>query len=127
MKTPRAQTPPPAQARTTILVICTGLVLLHVLFAWPWAVYAALGLGVLGILSDAFSRAVAAVWLAVAHAMNAVMATLLLSVLFYVVLAPIALLSRLFTKDPLMLGKHYDTYFVAVDKAIDKESLTKPW
>jgi len=116
-----------AGAQATVLVICTGLLVLSVLCAWPWAVYAALVLGLLGIISNSFSTAVAALWMTVARLLNRVVSSVLLGVVFYLVLLPVALVARRFTKDPLMLSRKHATYFVKIDKVIDKKDLEKPW
>jgi len=52
---------------------------------------------------------------------------ILLSIVFYVVLFPIALLSRLSRKDPLMLSKDHDTYFIDLEKEIDRRDFEKIW
>jgi len=114
-------------ASATLLVICTGLLVLHLVCAWPWAVYAALVIGLLGILSHSFSNAVATVWMKVAHGMSLISSSIVLGMVFYLVLLPVALVARMFTKDPLMLSRNYATYFVKIDKTIDKKDLEKPW
>ena len=52
---------------------------------------------------------------------------ILLSIVFYVVLFPIALLSRLSRKDPLMLSKDHDTYFIDLEKETDRRDFEKIW
>jgi len=44
---------------------------------------------------------------------------------FYFILFPISLLSKLFTKDPLMLSIKYDSYFIDINKIYDKENAGK--
>ena len=52
---------------------------------------------------------------------------ILLSLVFFLFLLPVSLLSKLFTKDPLMLSKKYKTYFIDVSRITDKKSFENPW
>ena len=53
--------------------------------------------------------------------------SVLLGIVFYLFLFPISLISKLFTKDPLMLSNKYKTYFVTINKEIEKNSFEKIW
>lgn len=52
---------------------------------------------------------------------------ILLSLVFFLFLLPISLISKLFTKDPLMLSDKYKTYFIEINKEVEKESFEKIW
>lgn len=38
-----------------------------------------------------------------------------------------AFLSKIFTKDPLMLSGEYGTYFIDINREMDKKSFEKTW
>ncbi|OGU64872.1 MAG: hypothetical protein A2W30_02735 [Ignavibacteria bacterium RBG_16_36_9] len=50
---------------------------------------------------------------------------ILLSIMYYIFLFPIAPLYKLFTKNPLMLSKKYDIYFIDVNKKWARNALRK--
>jgi len=62
-----------------------------------------------------------------AQFLSYIIPNILLSIVYYLILFPISLLSKLFTKDPLMLSSKYDSYFIDVNKEMDKESFKKMW
>ena len=82
-------------------------------------------IGVIGIISSPLSRIIEWVWMKLAHILNSIFPPILLGIVFFLFLYPISLISKLFTKDPLMLAKKYNTYFVDITKEIDKESLER--
>jgi ABC-type microcin C transport system permease subunit YejE len=62
-----------------------------------------------------------------AHLLGFVTQNILLSVLFFLILFPVSLISKLFIKDPLMLSDNKGSYFTDITKEADKESFEKPW
>ncbi len=113
--------------RSTILVISMGFLLLYLIFNWSWAVYVSLFVGLVGVFSIRLSLLIEYIWLKLSKILSYIVPTILLAVVFYFILFPIALISRLFTNDPLMLSDKYDSYFVDVKRKIDKEMFEKIW
>ena len=62
-----------------------------------------------------------------AQLLGYIIPNILLSIVFYLILFPLSLLSKLFTKDPLMLSSKYDSYFVDVNKEMDQKSFENMW
>jgi len=114
-------------SKSTIIVISMGFLILHLMFSWQWAIYLSLIVGLIGILSDALSRMIEAGWMKLANVLSYVIPSILLSIVFYLLLTPLSLISKMFTKDPLMLSKDYSTYFLNTDKTLDKASFKKTW
>lgn len=113
--------------KSTILVISTGLLVLHILFSWQWAVYASLGIGIIGVLSSYLSEKIHLFWIKLSEILGLIVPRIILSLLFFIVLLPISILFRIFNKDPLMLSKKYDSYFINVNKNYDKKSFEYTW
>lgn len=113
--------------RPTMLVITVWFLVVHLIFSWRWAVFVSLGAGITGILSPTLSRAFEKCWLAVTRMLGNAVSFLLLSFVFFLILLPIALLSRLFTRDPLMLSRRRKSFFVAVNRVFEKQSFEKTW
>ena len=114
-------------SKSTMLVISMGFLVLYLLFSWQWAVIVSLVVGLLGIVSSALSKKIELAWMKLARILSYIIPSILLGIVFYLFLFPLSLLSKLFTKDTLMLSNKYNTYFVNVEKAFDKRSMEKIW
>ncbi|HCW08656.1 MAG TPA: hypothetical protein DGG95_14955 [Cytophagales bacterium] len=114
-------------SKSTILIISMGFLMLYWVFSWQWAVSVSLIVGVVGILSTYLSKKIESVWMKIAQLLGYIIPNILLSLVFFLVLYPISLLSKLFRKDPLMLSKEYGTYFIDINKEMDKKSFEKIW
>lgn len=114
-------------SRTTILVISMGFLVIYLAFGFKWAIYVSLGVGVLGIASAWASQKIEWAWMKLAKVLGYIVPNILLSLVFFLFLFPIAIIQRLFTKDPLMLRNKYQTYFIEVNKQMDKKEFEKIW
>ena len=114
-------------SKSTILVISMGFLILYLVFAWQWAVLVSLIVGVVGVLSSYLSKKIEWVWMKIAQLLGYIIPNILLTLMFFLFLYPIALLSKLFSKDPLMLSNKYETYFIDINKEVDKKSFEKTW
>jgi hypothetical protein len=115
------------QSKTTILVIVIGFMLIYLKFHWKWAIMTSLIVGLLGLISPFLSRQIDWLWMKLTVVLSYVVPNILLSIVFFVFLFPISLISRLFKKDPLMLSKDYKSYFIDMNKTVDKKSFEKIW
>lgn len=85
-------------------------------------------LGLLAIFIPPASRAIEWLWLKFAFGLGWVNSRILLTIVYFVFLMPIALLSRLFTKDPLMLkAKNSPTLYNTRNHQYKKEDLENIW
>ena len=114
-------------SKSTILIISTGFLILYLVFSWQWAVIVSLIVGVVGIISSFLSKKIEWWWMKLSQFMGYIIPNILLSIVFFLFLFPISLFSKLFSKDPLMLSKKYKTYFIDINKEIDKKSFEKIW
>ena len=112
----------------TVLVITVGMLIVYLLTKWQWSLYIALIIGVLGVLSDYFSKKIDYVWMKLAWVMSLIVPNILLSIVFYLFLTPIALISRIFgEKDQLGLKNRQDSMFKNTNKKFDPSSFENPW
>ncbi len=115
----------PAQ---TVLVICTGLVLVYFIFDLRWVLYLAFGLGLLSILSTWISRKVEWVWFKLTYLLSLIVPNILLGVIFFLFLTPIAFLASLFAKkDSFLLKKPNDSAYQIINKKYSAADLENPW
>ncbi len=89
-----------------ILTIVVGLLIFFYFFKSVWLFNAAIIIGILGVLSDFVAEKIAWIWLRFAEILGRINSTILLSLIFFVFLTPLALLMRIFKKsDSLKLKK----------------------
>lgn len=112
----------------TMLTISMGFLLVFLATKTRWVVFLSLGFGLIGLISTSLSKKIEFLWMKLAWVLSLIVPNILLSLLFYVFLFPIALLSKVFgAKDPLQLKKQSDSVFRTTDKTFDKATLEKPW
>lgn len=112
----------------TILVIVTGLLGLALIFKITWLIYVSLAIGVVSIFSSVAAKGIEWAWLKLALGLGWVNSRILLSVIYFVFLLPIAWISRLFTKDPLVLRKRKTaTLFITRNHLYTKKDLENIW
>jgi hypothetical protein len=119
----------------TILVIVTGfLAIAWILFIKDYikasTVLAkiAVGIGLVSIFIPIAAKGIEWIWLKLAHVLGWINSKILLSLIFFLFLLPIALLSRLFTKDPLKLkGGEIKSMFTDRNHLYTKEDLENIW
>lgn len=119
----------------SILVIVTGfLVIAWVLFIKEYTkastilAKVAVGIGLISIFIPVAAKGIEWVWLKLAHVLGWINSKILLGAIFFLFLLPIALLSRLFTKDPLKLkGREMKSLFTERNHLYTKEDLENIW
>lgn len=112
----------------TILVIVTGLLALAWIFDAPMLGKIALFVGVISVFIPAAARAIEWVWFKIALALGWVNSRVLLTVVYFLFLMPIAWISRLFTKDPLALRNHKrDTLYHTRNHVYTEKDLENIW
>ncbi len=114
-------------SKGTVLVICIGFIVVYLVCHWKWAIYTSLGVGVLAIASSYLSQKIEWLWNKLSLVLGYIVPNILLSVIFFLFLFPVSLMAKLFNKDTLMRSKKYKTYFIDVNKAMDKASFEKTW
>jgi hypothetical protein len=90
----------------TILVIVTGLLSLSLIIDQPILTKIAAIIGLLAVFFAAAARAIEYIWLKVAAGLGWINSRILLSIVFYLFLLPMAWFSRWFTRDSLNLKRN---------------------
>jgi hypothetical protein len=89
----------------TLLVIVTGLLVLALIFKISWLIYLSAAVGASCILSETAARGIEWAWLKLATFLGWLNSRIILSLIYFAFLLPLAWISRLFTKDPLTLHR----------------------
>jgi hypothetical protein len=111
-----------------VLTIVVGLVAISLFFSWPILTKVAVVLGLLSIFSSYFAEKLAFVWGKIGHALGLVNGSILLSIIFFIILTPIAFLMKILSKkDSLLLKKPTDTAFTTRNKWFQPKDLDNVW
>ncbi len=111
----------------TVLTITIGLVIVYLMTEIRWVLIIGLIIGLMGIFSPFLSKQIDFVWMKLTWILSLIVPNILLSIVFYLFLFPIALLSRLSRKDELMLKKQQKTLFRDRKETFDKGYFEKTW
>ena len=112
------------------LVIVTGLVVIYFIFSarYPWILYAAAAIGVVSIAIPTVGNLIVKGWFKIAEVLGAINGRILLSIIFFVFLFPIAVLSRMGRKNPLSLkSENKDTAFTERNHLYTAKDLDQVW
>jgi len=110
------------------LVIVTGLLVLYFVFKSPWWLYGAVGVGVVSIVIPSLGNLIVKGWFKLAEILGNINGKIILSVMFFVFLFPIALLYRMATKNPLAVKRtDADSFYTDRNHLYTKEDLEQTW
>lgn len=111
----------------TVLVIVLGMMVIYLVNKSKWALLAALLIGVLGVSSPFLAKKIDFLWMKLAWILSLIVPNILLTIIFYFFLTPIALLSRLSQKNSLYLKNTESSMFKDTTTKIEKSSFEKSW
>lgn len=116
-----------------LLVIMTALLVLY-LIGWishgagkPVFLYLAGGVGISGIFLRPFGRIIALAWYKLAELLNWIMSRILLTIVYVLMLVPVAFLSRISKKDRLRLRRRNDSMWLQREHRYTGDDLDKLW
>ena len=111
-----------------LFVFTLGFNLLSYLFKVPLLSYIGTGIGVVGMVFPFLGKLFSDLWMKFAHVLGKINGSILLSIVFFIFLFPIAILQRLVSnKDLLKLKPPTDSNFTTRDKTYQKEDLENMW
>lgn len=116
------------QQQQTVFLLSGMAGVFAIYFHLQVLVYVSILLAFIGAFSLLLTKWIDFIWMKLALLLGAVIPRILLSLIFYLFLTPIALLSRwLGDKDPLLLKRRSDSYFRTRVGEMKKTSFEKPW
>ena len=116
------------EATRTVLVITIGFLVIYYFTGWQWTIITAMLVGAAGVFSNRLSQLIHRVWMKIALILGVIIPNILLTIIFYLVLLPVALLARVFRKEqPLILDNRPDSMFREMKRRFVKEDFNKPW
>ena len=112
----------------TVLIVTAGFLTVFIFAQWDWALYVSFITGLTGVFSNYLSKQIDILWYKLSWLLSLVIPNVLLSLIFFLFLFPIALLSKTFgEKDPLRLKNTKSSMYKTVSKHFSKSSFEMPW
>jgi len=111
-----------------MLTIAMGFLVVYAITHLNWALITALSVGIIGVFSSYLSKRIEWLWFKLAWILGMIIPNILLAIIFYGILFPIALLSRLFRKeDSMKIKNRMDSTFTTCTKEFNPKSFENPW
>ena len=112
----------------TILTIVIGFLVVFVVSQWKWALTVSLCVGLIGIFSTFLSQKIEWLWIQLTILLSMIVPNIILTAVFYLILFPVAILSRIFgKKDILQIKKGKQTYYLTINKKFGKDDFIYIW
>ena len=116
-----------AKSLETILVLVGALIVAYWITQKKIFLLLALILVVIGISSSFLSDKISVAWLKFSEIIGSVMSKIILSIIYFIFLVPIALLYQLSKKDYLSLKRKKDSYYINRSHTYSPKDLENIW
>ncbi len=112
----------------TVLVITVGFLVLYLIFGNRYFLIVGSIVGISGVLSGWISEKIEWFWFKLTYVLSLIVPNILLGIVFYLILTPIAFFANLVGKvDAFQLDKPTDTAYVTLNKKYTGKDLKNPW
>ena len=112
----------------TVLTVCVGILVFYFFSKLEWLLYTALIIGIIGVFSTYLSMVIDNLWMKLAWLLSYIFPTIMLSLVFFLIVFPLAILYKLFSRtDNLMLKNRKESLLMGTNKLFTKTSFEKPW
>lgn len=118
----------PGKSTQTILVLVIACVVGYLAYPHRYLLTVAVILGLIGVFFPYLTEKIHWAWMKLGHALGFVTSRVILIVIFFVFLFPIAVCARLFRrKEAVRLNKQASTYLKDRNFLYTRESMENPW
>lgn len=112
----------------TVLTITVGFLIVYAATQMKWALNVSIIIGLAGIFSSFLAEKIEWLWMKLAWILSLIVPNILLSLVFFVFLFPIAILARITGNKNLLQRKQpKDTVFKTRNVRFDAKSFENPW
>jgi len=113
----------------TLVVIMMGFIVLYLIFKIDWLLYVAIGTGLIGVFSNYLSVKISRLWLKLSLCIGFLMSRVLLTIIFYFFLYPLAIMVKIFNMNSNFKKKkeNTDSYYFNINKNFSSKDLENIW
>ncbi|MDW3194056.1 MAG: SxtJ family membrane protein [Cytophagales bacterium] len=112
----------------TVLVMVLGLLIIAIWREWTWLTYTSIGIGLAAVISNRILTLIVKGWFGLAKVLGYINSRILLTVVYVLILMPLAFLSRMFGNNSVQLKKkNGESYFETRNHKYVKADLENPW
>jgi hypothetical protein len=112
----------------TCLVIVTGLLIIFLIKDWKPLLIAAVIIGFTGVFLERPASWITWLWYKIADILGKIVPKVILSLVFYLFLFPISVLSRMFRRSSLGVNEgNRNSIWINREHTFSKDDLIKPW
>ena len=111
----------------TLTAVVTVLVIVHWLTGWQVFLIIGMVIGLLGSFFKRFAFYVHWLWMWIAKGLNFMVSNILLSIIFFLILTPIAVFFRLMNRRKLMSNLKRDSFYHEINQEFKGKDLVNPW
>ena len=116
------------KSHTTILSIVFGFLIINLFVASPVITYVLIALMGGSLISETISNTIEKLWNGLAKILSYIVPNILLTIVFFLLLTPLAFLSKLFnSRSDYLLKNKVNTTFRTSQKSFDKSSFERAW
>lgn len=116
-----------AKSLETLLVLVGALIVAFWVSPKKIYLFVALIFILIGVASPYLSGKISWAWLKLADLMGAVMSKVILSIVYFIFLVPIALIYRMTQKNPLFLKRQKGSYYIERNKQYTARDIENIW
>jgi hypothetical protein len=113
--------------KETILVLVLAVLVWYRVSRYPFLLWIAGVLVLIGLFVPVLADGIHRVWMKLAELLGAVTSRIILTLLFFAVILPLGLVSRLLGKNDLVVSSSGPSYFTVKDHLYTREDLEHPW
>jgi hypothetical protein len=112
----------------TVLTITVGFIALYLITKWQWALYLSIIFGVIGLLSNTIAKSINYIWFKMTWIFSLIVPNLLLTLVFFFILIPLAYLSKAFKGHNQLKLKNTDrSMFIEKRRDFSNDFFNKMW
>ena len=112
----------------TLLVLVLALIVAYLYSNEIYCLYIAMSVSAIGIFFNFLANKIDLFWFKLSSILGLVTSSIILGSIYYIVLFPISIVSKIFLKNDLLRKKNISkSNFVVINKIFSKESFEKTW
>ncbi len=110
-----------------MIVLAAAVLIAYLKFEAVWLIYVSLGLLAVPFVSKRLAAFISSGWFSFSHYLGVVMNYVLMFLIFYLILCPVAFLQRAFGRNYILRKKAGGTNFIKRNHTYSPKDLDYPW